>query len=487
MADLDGRIREWLAAFEPAPTGLRRILERRRRRDRNRRILSGTLALLMAAGGLAGAFIAFRPGNDAVRGRGFLPDSRTCLSEDEPGLITCEEALQRAAEEEGRPGHEVHAELSWLSPRPGAERKRVWIVTYEDVRELGFGPSGGTPECVIDDWRVVIDARTGAFLVAGNAGAGRPCPSPEAAAQAVPDSEAQAIHAEDIRISIQAEGQPEVVFVLDQLCADAGGGPWSTDCSVPISEAERQALVAAMSRLATVVFVSSDEEALGTDGWVRDLGLLIHLGPVVMRGDRIAVGRNFTRQNPSCAEGELRFLEPSEKEGTDVQTEATARCSLRSTSEPDATFSRVLQPASRPCGSGIVRAGPVPTGAAPEAMRGYLPRWLPKGFGVAGAWGVAGDEDGPLVQWSDSRCREVELRVAFLPPIEEALVGPNVGSWTIVGDVSCFTAELGTTRCLRYQTAVPEGLLALNFTGVERDEADRIALSIPRPPASGGE
>lgn len=119
-------------------------------------------------------------------------------------------------------------------------------------------------------------------------------------------------------------------------------------------------------------------------------------------------------------------------------------------------------------------------------MRGYLPRWLPQGFGIAHAWGVAG-EGGPLVQWSDSRCREVELRVAFLPPLDEALVGPKVGPWTIVGDGSCFFAELGTTRCLRYLTAVPEGLLALNLRAVDRDEADRIALSILLPPLSGSE
>ena len=119
-------------------------------------------------------------------------------------------------------------------------------------------------------------------------------------------------------------------------------------------------------------------------------------------------------------------------------------------------------------------------------MQGYLPTWLPEGFGLLATYGWDGAFDGNAGHgfWSDERCREVELD--FNPNWRssgEVMPGdlrPWVGPWIVEADEpgECGNAVLGQARCLRYSAATPDGLLGLSMMGLDRDEGDRIALSI---------
>lgn len=102
MADVDGRVRAWLAAFEPEPNGLERTLERRRRRDRNRRVLSAGLAMVIAASGLTGAYIAFRPGSEVVRDRGFGPTASAPAGSASDQYSVILPGTPRGVDEQGR-------------------------------------------------------------------------------------------------------------------------------------------------------------------------------------------------------------------------------------------------------------------------------------------------------------------------------------------------------------------------------------------------
>jgi hypothetical protein len=176
MADIRELLSNQASAFRPSNEALELTLGRVHRRQRNRRVLAGVVAAVMAAAGLGGAYLAFGVAGGKQRPAAESPGP--CLSEDEPGLITCQEALQRADEEEGRSGASgIEARLDWYSARPGEARVRVWVVTYQGVQLIPLGRPGSAPACIVDDWDVVIDATTGDFLVAGNAGRPQPCPS----------------------------------------------------------------------------------------------------------------------------------------------------------------------------------------------------------------------------------------------------------------------------------------------------------------------
>jgi hypothetical protein len=110
-------------------------------------------------------------------------EGATCRSPDEPGLISCEEALQRAQEEGGPPGQYppggIVARLDWYRAHPKDPRVRVWAITYQHAVHPIHGPPGRPgPDCGVGDWDVTIDARTGEFLVEGGSALATPCPSP---------------------------------------------------------------------------------------------------------------------------------------------------------------------------------------------------------------------------------------------------------------------------------------------------------------------
>jgi hypothetical protein len=118
-------------------------------------------------------------------------------------------------------------------------------------------------------------------------------------------------------------------------------------------------------------------------------------------------------------------------------------------------------------------------------MKGYLPTWMPNGFGLLGSYGAEQSADGfgGYGVWSDNACREVEL--TFNPnwvARDPSNVDPNasVGPWIVTADVprGCSNEVLGKARCLDYETATPNGYLTLLMMGLDRSEGDRIALSI---------
>ena len=65
------------------------------------------------------------------------------------------------------PSH-TEAELDWLDTDDG-QRTRVWVVTYEGV-EIPLQGSPETGDRCMSEWDVVLDARTGDLISAGNEG-----------------------------------------------------------------------------------------------------------------------------------------------------------------------------------------------------------------------------------------------------------------------------------------------------------------------------
>jgi TolB protein len=164
--------------------------------------------------------------------------------------------------------------------------------------------------------------------------------------------------------------------------------------------------------------------------------------------------------------------------------------SLLSISEDDeAAPIAVLAPAPRDCplGMSILRNETVDLDEFQRLMQGYLPRWLPSGFGLLRAIGRDRAEDGSDAAgvWSDDRCREVILtfnsswRAVERGTLYDPSV-PQVGPWSVMADAEdqCGNAVLGKGRCLNYATATVDGLLTLQMMGLERHEGDRIVLSI---------
>ncbi len=100
-----------------------------------------------------------------------------CLSPDEPGLISCEQALSAA--EARTPQYDVleaQTRLTTSRVHPGSPQVRVWDVTYPDVEVRLHGPNGG---CVVADWSALIDATTGRNIISGASGSTQPpCASP---------------------------------------------------------------------------------------------------------------------------------------------------------------------------------------------------------------------------------------------------------------------------------------------------------------------
>jgi hypothetical protein len=133
----------------------------------------------------------------------------------------------------------------------------------------------------------------------------------------------------------------------------------------------------------------------------------------------------------------------------------------------------------------MVRSSPVGTTEFVRLMEGYLPTWMPQGFGLLASYRAMQSADGfgGYGIWSDDRCREVELTFNSIGRSSGPLPGdlrPSVGPWKVEADVpgGCSNQVLGKARCLDYSAVTPDGSLSLQMMGVDRDEGDRIALSI---------
>lgn len=100
---------------------------------------------------------------------------------------------------------------------------------------------------------------------------------------------------------------PQQIFVLDKVCEDAGRSNWADRCSAPIDPATQQALLDELQPPPTVRFVSQFDPLYGEDGFLKDGGLLMLLGPVEVDGDRATVGLNYTAENPSNASDGVTF------------------------------------------------------------------------------------------------------------------------------------------------------------------------------------
>jgi hypothetical protein len=109
-------------------------------------------------------------------------------------------------------------------------------------------------------------------------------------------------------------------------------------------------------------------------------------------------------------------------------------------------------------------------------MKGHVPHWLPEGFGLAGTWK---DGNGVWATWADGLCREVTVSVER--GRTTATPGPQVGAWTVTVDVpgACSNSVLGTATCLGYQANATSGSVGIQAMGVDRQDGDTIARSIP--------
>lgn len=139
---------------------------------------------------------------------------------------------------------------------------------------------------------------------------------------------------------------------------------------------------------------------------------------------------------------------------------------------------RSSSPAPIPCPVGIVRADEAPLSRVAAVLEGHVPADLPDGFGLAHLWmGPAGLSGSAL--WTDDRCREIKVGLTFegAGPVDGVALGP----WTVASSApdACGNAVLGVGRCLAYDAAIDGRQIVVRTMGMERDEADRVVLSIP--------
>ena len=137
-------------------------------------------------------------------------------------------------------------------------------------------------------------------------------------------------------------------------------------------------------------------------------------------------------------------------------------------------------------------------------MAGHLPHELSEGFGLLEWSAAAGDEQlrargvwpGPpdtiadsLASglWTDGGCRAILLALFSVPRSstrghDVSPRGPTVGGWTLVHDASCGDAIPGPGGCLEYRSEPfqQDGVrvLVMHLRGIDRTEADAIALGI---------
>jgi hypothetical protein len=160
------------------------VMRRAGHRRRRRLVGTITISLSVAAAGLTMAILAFRTGERSRPGTENAYRGVVCRSQDEPGLITCRQAIDRALEESGSPDDfyatEADAALDSFAIHPGEDPTRIWAITYHEAITPVFGPPGREgPRCGVGDWRINIHARTGKYISEGGSAMATPCPSEE--------------------------------------------------------------------------------------------------------------------------------------------------------------------------------------------------------------------------------------------------------------------------------------------------------------------
>jgi hypothetical protein len=145
---------------------------------------------------------------------------------------------------------------------------------------------------------------------------------------------------------------------------------------------------------------------------------------------------------------------------------------------PKPVPTQILSPAPRNCPFAPARASTVSASSLSTRMSDHVPRWLPSGMGLVEAFGSG---DGAIAggYWADGRCREVQ--VYLFPGGHGMWTGVKVGGWTLTrsSPYDCSNTVLGSAQCLVYHAMVSEGLLDVQMMGIDRQEGDRIVLSIP--------
>jgi hypothetical protein len=153
--------------------------------------------------------------------------------------------------------------------------------------------------------------------------------------------------------------------------------------------------------------------------------------------------------------------------------------------------SRVLEPAPTSCPVSPLQStyGVRSSVPAVRQLAGYVPRWVPIGFGISGVWRshVGG---GSRVTWTDISCHRV-IWVTYAASgthvISELGNGGHVGAWTVgvSGDPvrdprQCANAMPKPGTCvLFYAAKTSKGTVSIISDGVSRADGDRVALSIP--------
>lgn len=95
------------------------------------------------------------------------------------GIISFDEALDRALAEDGQYSNSLEIYLGSADPRPlhwDTSGTEFYVVVWHEACIFGSGggspPPGSSPRppptCQVTDWGTVIDAYTGKFIVAGN-------------------------------------------------------------------------------------------------------------------------------------------------------------------------------------------------------------------------------------------------------------------------------------------------------------------------------
>jgi hypothetical protein len=133
-----------------------------------------------------------------------------------------------------------------------------------------------------------------AMLVAlGAAACGR---GPTKADTAAWDDSDSGVYATTIEVVVDelGTGPLAVVFVLDELCADAGQTTASElTCDAAIPEAGKAALAKELADLAPVEFVADAASVASGKGAVERGGVLVWLGPTKDENGGVRVGANY--------------------------------------------------------------------------------------------------------------------------------------------------------------------------------------------------
>jgi hypothetical protein len=184
MDSAKSRLRHLASSVSSRPDAFERLSQAKARKETRRRrggLIAGVSVVVSSALLLTWAMW---PSSVDV-----LPSSRStfaadgqCLSEDEDGLLTCEQAIEVAAEKAGTPDDHaasgVEARLDWHQSPGSPSDVRVWIVTYKNALQQVRGPSQYRgSRCSRGDWDIVLAAHSGDLLVEGGSATVTTCPT----------------------------------------------------------------------------------------------------------------------------------------------------------------------------------------------------------------------------------------------------------------------------------------------------------------------